>query len=341
MATGAAHGDSSSRSVIYVALAGNLLVAASKFVAAAWTGSSAMLSEGIHSVVDTVNELLLLYGIHRSTARPDQAHPLGYGREIYFWSFIVGLLILTFGAGVSVYEGITHIRNPHPIESPMVTYIVLGAAALFEGTSWVFTLRKFKANRPYAELFKLIVHSKDPPTFIVLLEDSAALIGLVIAFAGVYLSVALNKPILDGVASIFIGITLGMTAILVARETKGLLIGEAASLRIHDSILALAEQMDGVAQANGVVAVQMAPQEIIVALSVEFTDPLRVPQLEEIVIELERKVRAAHPDVIALFIKPQTAERYKESAVQHYGDAEETDSADYADLRLYTTKSKE
>ncbi|MGP1613483.1 MAG: cation diffusion facilitator family transporter, partial [Pollutimonas bauzanensis] len=313
----------SSRSVIYVALAGNLLVAASKFIAAAWTGSSAMLSEGVHSVVDTANELLLLYGIHRSAARPDRAHPLGYGREIYFWSFIVGLLILTFGAGVSVYEGIIHIRHPHPIENPLVTYLVLAAAALFEGTSWVFTLRRFKGDKRYAELFQLIVHSKDPPTFIVLLEDSAALAGLLIAFFGVYLSVALDEPALDGAASILIGITLGLTAILVARETKGLLIGEAASARVHGSILRLAEEMDGVARANGVVALQMAPQEIIVALSVEFTDPLRVPELEAIVVALEGKIRAAHPEVSALFIKPQTLERYRESAAGHYGGQDE------------------
>ncbi len=319
MARSSTHGDSSPRSVIYVALAGNLLVAVSKFVAAAWTGSSAMLSEGVHSVVDTVNEVLLLYGIHRSTARPDPAHPLGYGREIYFWSFIVGLLILTFGAGVSVYEGIVHIRHPHPIENPMVTYAVLAAAALFEGASWLYTLRKFKGDRRYAELFQLIVHSKDPPTFIVLLEDSAALVGLMIAFAGVYLSTALDAPALDGVASILIGLTLGLTAILVARETKGLLIGEAASVRVHGSILRLAEGMWGISQANGVMALHMAPREIIVALSVEFSDSLRVPEIEAIVVELERKIRAAHPDVTALFIKPQTPERYRENADRRFG----------------------
>jgi len=304
--------DNSSNLVIYIALAGNILVAISKFIAAAITGSSAMLSEGVHSVVDSINEVLLLYGVHRSRNRPDRKHPIGYGREVYFWSFVVGLLILTFGAGVSVYEGIIHIQTPHPVESPHVTYIVLALAALFEGFSWVFTLRKFRGNRPYSELFRMIIHSKDPPTFIVLLEDSAAMLGLLIAFVGVYLSVALDNPVIDGVASVLIGITLALTALLVARETKGLLIGEAANPQIRDSILTLAAGTAGVSQVNGLITVQTAPQEITVAMSLEFTDDLRVPELEAIVIALENKISKAHPEVSTLFIKPQAHEHYEE-----------------------------
>ncbi len=303
--------DNSSKMVIYVALAGNILVAISKFIAAAFTGSSAMLSEGVHSVVDSTNEVLLLYGVHRSHNKPDRKHPIGYGREVYFWSFVVGLLILTFGAGVSVYEGIMHIREPRPIESAYVTYIVLALAVLFEGFSWIFTLRKFRGNRPYSELFRMIIHSKDPPTFIVLLEDTAAILGLFIAFVGVYLSVALDNPVYDGVASVLIGITLALTALLVARETKGLLIGEAASPQIRDSILTLAEGTAGVSQVNGLITVQTAPQEITVAMSLEFTDALRVPELEAIVVALENKIRKAHPEVSTLFIKPQAHEHYE------------------------------
>ena len=303
--------EHASNMVIYIALAGNILVAISKFIAAAITGSSAMLSEGVHSVVDCINEILLLYGVHRSRNRPDKTHPIGYGREVYFWSFVVGLLILTFGAGVSVYEGVMHILEPRPIESPYVTYIVLALAFLFEGFSWLFTLRKFRGNRPYSELFRMIVHSKDPPTFIVLLEDSAALLGLLVAFAGVYLSVALDNPALDGAASILIGITLALTALLVARETKGLLIGEAAGSDIRDSIVELAESTAGVARVNRLITVQTAPQEITVAMSLEFADALRVPELEAIVIELENKIRLAHPEVASLFIKPQSNEQYE------------------------------
>lgn len=302
--------DHASNMVIYVALAGNILVAISKFVAAAITGSSAMLSEGVHSVVDCTNEILLLYGVHRSRNLPDKDHPIGYGREVYFWSFVVGLLILTFGAGVSVYEGIVHIREPRPVESPHVTYIVLALAFLFEGFSWAFTLKKFRGNRPYSALFRMIIHSKDPPTFIVLLEDSAAMLGLLIAFVGVYLSVALDMPALDGFASILIGITLALTALLVARETKGLLIGEAASAKIRDSIVTLAQGTVGVSQVNGLITVQTAPQQITVAMSLEFDDSLRVPELEAIVIALENKIRTGHPEVATLFIKPQSHEHY-------------------------------
>lgn len=314
--------NESSRSIIYVALMGNMLVAISKFVAAAWTGSSAMLSEGIHSVVDTANELLLIYGIHKASNRPDPDHPLGYGREIYFWSFVVALLIFTLGAGASIYEGIIHILNPRPVENAVVTYVVLALSAVFEGSSWLYTLSKFKGQRRYVDLFRAIVHSKDPPTFIVLLEDSAALIGLLIAFVGVFLSVTLDMPVLDGAASICIGITLALTAILLARETKGLLIGERADQITLDSILKVAEELEGVSRAYGVLTLHLAPTEILVALSVEFDDELRVPEIENLVIELERRVQAKHPTVVILFIKPQTTRRYKESLITHYGAQE-------------------
>lgn len=307
----------SARLVIYVALIGNVLVAISKFIAAAVTGSSAMLSEGIHSVVDTTNELLLLYGIHKADARPDHEHPLGYGREVYFWSFVVALLIFTLGAGFSAYEGITHILNPRPIENPNISYVVLFFSMLFEGSSWIVALRKFKGKRKYADLFRLIIHSKDAPTFIVLLEDSAALIGIAIAFTGVYLSVNLGEPALDGLASVLIGITLGLTAAILARETKGLLIGEAASWKTRDSILRLATEMDGVANANGVLSVHVAPEEILVALSIEFEDRLRAPEIEMLVVELERRIRAAHPAVIAVFVKPQIPGRFEQDTGGH------------------------
>ena len=312
-----ARNGSSTQFVVVVALIGNALVAISKFVAAGMTGSSAMLSEGIHSVVDTTNELLLLYGMHRGSAAPDHEHPLGYGREVYFWSFVVALLIFTLGAGVSTYEGVVHILNPHPIEDPNVSYVVLGLALLFEGASWTLTLRKFKGKRKYTDLFKLIVRSKDPPTFIVLLEDSAALVGIVIAFMGIYLSVSLDSPMLDGLASIFIGLTLGLTATVLARETKGLLIGEAANQKTRDSILRLATEMEGIANANGVLSVHVAPEEILVALSIEFEDRLRAPEIEALVIELERRIRAEHPAVIAVFVKPQASGRFEQDTAGH------------------------
>jgi cation diffusion facilitator family transporter len=309
----------SSRKIIYVALGAMLLVAATKFAAAAWTGSSAMFSEGVHSIADVGNELLLLYGLHRGAARPDQDHPLGYGREVYFWSFAVALLVFALGAGVALHEGITHIFNPAPIQNAAANYFVLALSALIDGTSWWITLRTFKAEKHYSEIFGAIRRSKDPPSFIVLFEDSAALIGLGIAFAGIYLSISLNSPVLDGVASILIGIVLAITAVLLARETKSLLIGERADQIIVDSILQLAAAMDGVVHANGVLTVHLAPRQIVAALSVEFADGLRTPEIEAKVAELERRIRVKHPEVVALFVKPQNPEGYKATILRRYG----------------------
>jgi cation diffusion facilitator family transporter len=310
---------SSSRRVIYAAIAGNLAVAATKLAAAMFTGSSAMLSEGVHSLVDTGNEALLLYGMSRAAVRPDREHPLGHGREIYFWSFVVALLVFALGAVVSFVEGMNHILHPHPIESPMVNYVVLALSALFDGTTWWIALRSFKGRKPYAELFGAVRESKDPPSFMVLFEDSAALLGLLVAFAGSFLSVQLNLPVLDGIASLVIGLVLGVTATVLARETKGLLIGERADEGIIASIKQLAEDMDGIAHANGIITVHLAPQQIVVALSLEFDDALRTPEIEAKVGELEQRVCAAHPAVVALFVKPQSAAGYKESFEQRVG----------------------
>lgn len=302
----------SSRTVIYAAIAGNLLVALTKFAAAILTGSSAMLSEGIHSVVDTGNELLLLYGLHRAKMRPDREHPLGYGREIYFWSFVVALLVFAVGAGLSFYEGISHVMAPTPIQNPAVNYIVLVVSAVFDGGTWWIALRSFKGEKRYADLFGAVRDSKDPPSFMVLFEDSAALIGLLIAFAGTYLSVTLDLPVLDGVASILIGVVLAVIATLLARETKSLLIGEPADQSIVDAIKRLAEEIDGVAHANGILTVHLAPSQIVVALSLEFADELRTPQIEAKVSELERRICHLHPEVAQLFVKPQSSSGFKE-----------------------------
>ena len=302
----------SSRTVIYAAIAGNLLVALTKFAAAILTGSSAMLSEGIHSVVDTGNELLLLYGLRRARMRPDREHPLGYGREIYFWSFVVALLVFAVGAGLSFYEGISHVMAPTPIENPAVNYIVLAVSAVFDGGTWWIALRSFKGKKRYADLFGAVRDSKDPPSFMVLFEDSAALIGLLIAFAGTFLSVTLSLPVLDGVASILIGLVLAIIAVVLARETKSLLIGEPADQSIVDAITRLAEEIDGIAHANGILTVHLAPAQIVVALSLEFADELRTPEIEAKVSELEHRICHLHPEVATLFVKPQSPSGYRE-----------------------------
>ncbi|MGB3380338.1 MAG: cation diffusion facilitator family transporter [Rhodanobacter sp.] len=303
---------SASHKVVYVALGGNLMIAIAKFVAAGLSGSSAMLSEGVHSLVDTVNEVLLLYGLHRAGMPPDRSHPFGYGRELYFWSFIVALLVLAAGAGVSFYEGVMHIREPEAIKRPWINYAVLGVSFLFEGTSWLVALREFRARKGKLGYFEAFRLSKDPSTFTVLLEDSAALLGLLIALTGVVGAQAFDEPALDGVASLGISGVLASFALLLARETKGLLIGEPAHPRVSGSILAIAAADPGVHAANGVLTVQMGPNQVVATLSAEFEDALTTPQIEACINRIEAQAKTIHPELLSLFIKPQTAETWRE-----------------------------
>ncbi|HWP16326.1 MAG TPA: cation diffusion facilitator family transporter [Xanthobacteraceae bacterium] len=298
---------SASRKVIYAALAGNLAIALTKFAAAWWTGSSAMLSEGVHSAVDTSNQLLLLYGIHRASLPADEDHPLGYGRELYFWSFIVALLIFALGAGVSFYEGIAHIQAPTHITNPLVNYLVLALSAVFEGSSFAIALREFNRTRGGLGYVEAVTVSKDPTSFLVLFEDSAALTGLGIAFAGTFAAEQLEMPVLDGVASIGIGAILAITAAFLARESKGLLIGEGARGRTQRSIREIAGQCGGVEQVNDLVTVHLAPEQVVAALSLEFRDPLTTPDIEKAVATIEKHIRERHPEVTSVFIKPQSS----------------------------------
>ena len=308
----------SSKKAVIAALAGNVLVAATKLLAAAWTGSSAMMSEAVHSFVDSGNEVLLLYGLHRAGRPPDAQHPLGYGRELYFWSFIVALLIFALGAGVSAYEGIVHIRHPEPISHPLINYVVLALAFIFESASWVISWRQFKGAKGALGYYEAFRQSKDPPSFMVLFEDSAALAGILIAAAGTSAAVQFHQPVFDGVASILIGVVLGAIALLLARESKSLLIGEHADRELSDSILRVAGAEKSITRANGVLTMQLAPDQIVAALSLDFEDHLTAAQVEEAVIEIERKVRAAHPQVIALFVKPQTDKTYRQAARSYF-----------------------
>ena len=311
---------SGSHKVVLVALGGNLMIAIAKFVAAGITGSSAMLSEGVHSLVDTVNELLLLYGLRRAARPPDRTHPFGYGRELYFWSFIVALLVLAMGAGVSFYEGVMHVRQPEPVARPLMNYLVLAVSFVFEGSSWWVALREFRARKGRLGYFEAFRLSKDPTTFTVLLEDSAALLGLLVALAGLVSAQLLDQPALDGVASIGIAAVLTMSAMLLARETKGLLIGEPAHPVVGEAILAIAAGDAGVRCANGVLTVQMGPSQVVATLSAEFEDALTTPQIEACINRIEKQAKQAHPEIVSLFIKPQTAETWR--ARRHMIEAE-------------------
>ena len=317
----------SSVSSVLAALAGDLLVAATKTFAAIYTGSAAMTSEAIHSFVDSTNEVLLLYGIHRAKRRADIEHPFGHGREIYFWSFVVSLLIFALGAGVSIYQGIQRILNPVPIESPFVSYIVLALAFVFEGGSWLVAARQFARAKGGLGVLEALHLSKDPPSFMTLLADSVAMVGLGIAAITTYLAGALHRPDVDGMGSVAIGLLLAVTSIFLARESKSLLIGERAYPSVRKSILAIANDHPGCLKANGLITVQLGPQQIVAMLSLEFADGMRAPQIENTVIALEKRVREANPAVVALFIKPQTAKTYQ--GEEWFAEGERNGPVDY------------
>ncbi|HEY3064765.1 MAG TPA: cation diffusion facilitator family transporter [Methylomirabilota bacterium] len=295
----------SSRKVIYAALVGNLLVAATKLTAAAITGSAAMLSEAVHSLVDTGNELLLLYGLRRASRPPDEIHPLGHGRELYFWSFIVTLVIFGLGAGVSTYEGVQHVLAPVPIRNSRANYVVLVLAFLFEAGSWLVALREFRAAKGDRGYLEAARESKDPTMFMVVFEDTAALLGIVIAFAGIAASEVLGLPVLDGVASIGIGVLLAVVAMFLAREAKGLLIGEPAQSKVVASICSIARAQPGIERAEGLFTVHLGPDQIVAAIAVDFVDDLSAGDVEGIVAAVEDRVRKTNPEVRTLLIKPQ------------------------------------
>jgi cation diffusion facilitator family transporter len=300
--------------VIYAALAANLGIAVAKFVAAAITGSSSMLTEGVHSLVDSGNQGLLLYGQHRAKKPPDAEHPFGYGRELYFWAFVVAILIFGLGAGVSIYEGWKHIAAPEPLHDPLINYIVLGVAMLLEGTSWGIALKEFASAKGDADWWQAVRDSKDPATFIVLFEDSAALAGLVVAAIGVWASHAWNDPRIDGAASIAIGVILAGVAILLAREAKGLLIGERADPRVIECVRAIVGRQPGVMRINHVRTIHTAPDRIFVAISADFEDSLTMGAGEALIECIEHELKAAMPMLTSIYIRPEKTEDAPEVA---------------------------
>jgi cation diffusion facilitator family transporter len=303
----------SPKTIVWLELIADMPVAIVKLAAAFFTGSAAIAAEGVHSVVDVGSGGLMLYGYRRAQLGPSKRHPFGHGRELYFWSFVVALLFFTLGAGYSIFEGVRRILSPADIRLALVIYIVLAAEALFDGVSFVLALRAFSAAKGDLGYWEAMTKSKDAPSFIVLAEDTAGLVGIAVAAAGTLLATSFDLPVADGVASVVVGLVLAFVGWVLVRESKGLLIGEQASSELSQSILALAESQDGVDGANGVVAIHLAPDQIVVTLSVEFSDELRTPEIEEAVRSLEARIRAKHPEVIALFVKPQTHSGFREA----------------------------
>jgi cation diffusion facilitator family transporter len=293
-----------SKLAVYAALAGNLAIAGVKLAAFAFTGSSAMLTEAIHSTVDTGNQALLLFGMARAARAPDETHPFGYGMELYFWSFVVALLVFALGGGVSIYEGIVKIAHPAEIENAWINYLVLGAAIAFESASFLVAHREFRKDNGKASLFHSIRLSKDPSIFAVLLEDGAALAGLVIALAGIAASEILAAPIADGIASVGIGALLVVVAVFLANETRSLLAGEAASPEVRRAICALATADHRVVSAPEVLTLHFGPHEIMAAITIDFDDNIPGHEVEQAARDLSAKIRSEMPAITRVFLRP-------------------------------------
>jgi cation diffusion facilitator family transporter len=292
---------------VYGAMAANAVIAVSKFAAAIISGSSAMLSEGIHSVVDTGNELLLLLGIHRSQKPADELHPFGYGKELYFWSLIVAILLFGLGGGMSIYEGITHLQHPAVIRDPTWNYVVLGIAFVAEGTSWAIALKKLLEKKKKGRgLWQALRASKNPAVFVVLAEDSAALAGIVVAFLGVLLGHRLQNPYLDGAASIIIGLILTAVAGFLAYESRDLLVGESADAEVVQSIRTLAEADPAVVGVARPLTMHFGPDQVLLNLDIEFRPHLSASEVTAAVDRLEAKIRSEWPSIRRIFIEAES-----------------------------------
>ena len=316
--------SSSSKKVIYAAFAGNMLIAITKFGAAAVTGSSAMFSEAIHSVVDTGNQLLLLYGIRRASRPPDDQHPFGYGMELYFWTFVVAIIVFGLGAGVSILEGIDKFRHPVPVTDTFVNYIVLGFATVFEAAAWTVAYLEFRKRKGATGFFRAIRRSKDPTVFTVLFEDTAAMLGLLVAFGGIFLGDLLDLPVLDAAASIVIGVILAVTAILLAYESKGLLIGEGASRAVVAGIREIITKQPGILAINESLTLHFSPEDVLLTLSLDFSDNMSSADVEGAISKMEREIKAAYPEIRRVFIEAQSIAAHK-SDIARTSESEDVD----------------
>ena len=299
------------------ALVGNGLIACTKFIAAGITGSSAMLSEAIHSVVDTGNQGLLLWGMKRAAKPADERHPFGYGMELYFWTFVVAILVFAIGAGVSLYEGFSKLFDPHEIQRPMVNYVVLSVAMVFEAVAWIIAFREFRRRKGAAHgYFEAVQLSKDPTVFTVLFEDSAAMLGLMVAMVGLLLAQWLGDPMYDALASIAIGVILSLTAAVLAYESKGLLIGEAASPEVQDGIRRLIAGERGVININEILTMHLGPQDVLLTISLDFADFMSSRDVERSISVMEERIKQKFPEVARIFIEAQSESGHKQNLMR-------------------------
>lgn len=291
---------------IYSALAANLLIAVTKFIAGAFTNSSSMIAEGIHSTVDTSNQLLLLYGLKRSTKPPDQYRPFGYGKELYFWSFIVSIMIFGLGGVVSISQGITHIRHPEVLVNPGWNYAVLALSFAFEGASLIIAIKEFDKTRKGLPWWKAIVKSKDPSGFLVLFEDGAAVLGLLIVFVLMVFSHNLNMPVLDGLASVLVGALLIFVSLILARESRSLLMGEGLSPETQNKIKDLTESDEDVIEVKSILSTYQSPKEVLLVLILTFQPNLDTEDLTNAIDRLREKIKNEYDVIKFVIIQPQS-----------------------------------
>lgn len=296
-------GSSSNPVAVYGAMAANFFIAVIKFGAALLTGSAAMFAEGVHSLVDTGNQGLILLGIKRSRKPADKRHPFGYGKELYFWSLIVAMLLFGIGGGIAVYEGISHLRHPSELGNPTLTYVVLAVAFVVEGLAFAVALHELRKEMGDETTWQAVRSSKNPAIFTVLVEDTAAGLGLIVAFLGVFLGHQLNNPYLDGVASLVIGLILAVMAVFLAYESKGLLLGESASPSLVRAVHALVEADPAVQDAAEPLTMHFGPKQILLNLDVAFREGLSATELTGAVERLEHSIRETQPEVTRIFIE--------------------------------------
>lgn len=292
-----------SKTAVVAAIVGNLVIAASKFVAAAITGSSAMIAEGIHSLVDTGNGALLLLGMKQSARPADDDHPFGHGKALYFWSLIVAMSIFGIGGGMSVYEGITHIQHPSPLENPAWNYAVLAFAFVVEATSFRVAIREFNKARDGAKPLEFVRSSKDPSLYTVVFEDSAAMLGLIVAFAGVFFGHLLENPYVDGAASILIGLILMGVAWLLAAETRGLLLGEGADSDLRRRLVEIIETDETVERVTDLLTMYMGPHDLLVNVGVQFRHGIHAETVHAAIHRIEERLRTEHPEIKRVYVE--------------------------------------
>ena len=293
------------RKSIYSALAANLLIAITKFIAGAFTNSSSMISEGIHSTVDTANQLLILYGLKRSKKPADQYHPFGYGKELYFWSFVVSILIFGLGGALSIFQGIVHIREPELMKDPTWNYVVLILSLVFEGTSLFIAVKEFNKTRNGIGWWDAIIKSKDPSSFLVVFEDGAAVLGLIIVMILMGFSHTLQIPELDGLASVIVGILLVFVSFILARESRSLLMGEGLAPETRQKIAQLAEKDAAVLKVKNILSTYQSPEEVVLMLIIDFEDHLDTEEITGAIERIRQSIKNEFQLVRFVLIQPE------------------------------------